>query len=107
MPYEDVDYWPELCEIMHWSETCLLGLLYLLGGSGGDVLPLRSAESADGVKVFGVFSHKVELPRHPLVRGFDENSTPSFKAHRGAAEDIEKVDALKSWLRHPPPDLIS
>ena len=34
MPFEEVDYWPELVEIMNWGRrACILYVLYLLGRS--------------------------------------------------------------------------
>ena len=43
MPFEEVEYWPELCEIMEWSKTHVYSTLHiLLGRAGRAVLPLRN-----------------------------------------------------------------
>ena len=45
LPYEEVDYWPELTEIMEWSKTHVTSTLHImLGGTGRALLPLRCAE---------------------------------------------------------------
>lgn len=42
LPFEEVEYWAELCEIMEWSkDPCTQHLSYLLGCAGGALLPLR------------------------------------------------------------------
>ena len=45
LPFEEVDYWDEMCQIMEWSkEQRLLGAAHLLGRPGGPVLPLRHSQ---------------------------------------------------------------
>ncbi|HHX53398.1 MAG TPA: homoserine O-succinyltransferase [Clostridiales bacterium] len=97
MPYEDVDYWPELCEIMHWSETNVFSVFYICWAAQAAMYYHYGVPKVQmASKVFGVFSHKVELPRHPLVRGFDEKFYAPHSRHTEVLrEDIEKVDALK------------
>ena len=47
MEFEEVDYWPELCEIMEWSkDPCTQYLPHLLGRSGRSILPLRHKKEA-------------------------------------------------------------
>ena len=47
IPFEEVDYWDELCEIMDYSQVQrLLHPPRLLGGAGGAVPPLRGAQAA-------------------------------------------------------------
>ena len=73
MPFEDVDYWDELCEIMDWAHTHVFSTLYICWGAqaglyhnyGIKKLPLDK-------KLFGVFpNHKLTLA-DPLLRGFDD-----------------------------------
>lgn len=73
MPFEDVDYWEELKEIMEWTKTHVTSTLHLCWGAqagiyyhyGVDKVPL-------GAKMFGVFEHYVQNRKTPLVRGFDD-----------------------------------
>ncbi len=73
MPFEEVDYWKELKEIMEWSKTHVTSTLHLCWGAqagiyyhyGIDKVPVEN-------KVFGIFKHKVMNRKIPLVRGFDD-----------------------------------
>ena len=73
MPFEEVDYWEELTQIMEWTKTNVTSTLHLCWGAqaalyyhyGIDKVPLEK-------KLFGVFSHKVLNRKIPLVRGFDD-----------------------------------
>ena len=73
LPFEDVDYWEELKEIMEWTKTHVTSTLHLCWGAqaglyyhyGIDKEPLDA-------KMFGVFEHRVQNRKVPLVRGFDD-----------------------------------
>jgi len=73
MPFEEVDYWPELCNILDWSRSHVYSSFYICWGAqaalyrfyGIGKLPLPK-------KLFGVFEHAVHFPTMPLVRGFDD-----------------------------------
>ncbi len=73
LPFEEVDYWPELCEIMDWSMHHVYSTLHICWGAqaglyhhyGIDKRPLPA-------KMFGVFPHSLCVLHHPLLRGFDE-----------------------------------
>ena len=73
MPFEEVDYWEELKEIMEWTKTHVTSTLHLCWGAqaglyyhyGVDKEPL-------GSKMFGVFEHHVQNRKTPLLRGFDD-----------------------------------
>ena len=73
MPFEEVDYWEELKEIMEWTKTHVTSTMHLCWGAqagmyyhyGIDKEPLDE-------KLFGVFWHKVLNRKIPLVRGFDD-----------------------------------
>lgn len=73
MPFEEVDYWEELKEIMEWTKTHVTSTVHLCWGAqaglyyhyGIDKVPLSE-------KLFGVFQHRVQNRKTPLVRGFDD-----------------------------------
>ena len=73
MPFEDVDYWGDLCDIMDYARENVFSTLYICWGAqaglyhnyGIKKLPLDK-------KLFGVFpNHKLTLA-DPLLRGFDD-----------------------------------
>ena len=73
MPFEEVDYWEELKEIMEWTTTNVTSTLHLCWGAQAGLYyhygidKIRLPE-----KMFGVFQHQVRNRKIPLVRGFDD-----------------------------------
>ncbi len=73
LPFEEVDYWGELCEIMEWSKTHVYSTFHICWGAqaalyyhyGIDKIPLPA-------KMFGVFPHRVTHKNSILFRGFDD-----------------------------------
>ena len=97
MAFEEVDYWPELCEIMQWSTTHVHSTLHICWGAqaglyyhyGVNKHPLPE-------KMFGVFEHTKDYPRSILLRGFDDTFWVPHSRHTTVLrEDIEKVPELK------------
>lgn len=97
MPFEEVDYWKELCGIMAWSKTNVNSTLHICWGAqaglyyhyGINKYPLDK-------KMFGIFAHEVIRPEHELVRGFDEIFYAPHSRHTEIRQaDIEKVPELE------------
>ena len=73
MEFEEVDYWDEVCEIMDWAKTNVTSTLYLCWGAQAALYHYYGVKKKIlDKKVFGVFSHKVQHRKVPLVRGFDD-----------------------------------
>lgn len=73
MEYEEVDYWPEICEIMEWTKTHVTSTLHLCwGAQAGLYYHYGISKHALPKKMFGVYAHKVMNRKIPLVRGFDD-----------------------------------
>lgn len=92
MEYEEVDYWPEICEIMEWSKTHVTSTLHLCWGAQAGLyyhygIPKHILDE----KMFGVFRHKVMNRKIPLVRGFDDY----FYAPHSRHTEIRKEDILE------------
>ena len=72
LPFEDVDYWPELCDIFEWAKTNVFSTLYLCwGAQAGAYYHFGIPKYLRQHKMTGVFEHKILKPTSPLVRGFD------------------------------------
>lgn len=73
LDFVDVDYWPELCEIMDWSSTHVHSTLHICWGAQAGLYHHYKIpkHSLDG-KLFGVFPHTVVRKQSPLFRGFDD-----------------------------------
>ena len=74
MPFEEVNYWSELTEIMDWSQTHVCSTLYLCwGAQAGLYYHFGIDKEVLPEKLFGVFENKVQVHHHPmLLRGMDD-----------------------------------
>ena len=69
MDFEQVDYWPELCEIMDFSETNVYSTLHVCwGAQAGLYYHYGVRKHILPEKMFGVFEHKVTRPPQPPYR---------------------------------------
>jgi len=73
LPFEEVDYWNSLCDVLEWSKTNVTNTLHICWGAqaglfyhyGIQKFPLNK-------KASGIFDHHITDPKIPLVRGFDD-----------------------------------
>ena len=73
LEFNQVDYWPELCEIMAWSRTHVHSTLHICwGAQAGLYYHFGLDKRLLPEKLFGVFEHRVLNRKEPLVRGFDD-----------------------------------
>ena len=103
MDFEEVDYWPELCEIMKWSKTHAHSTLHICwGAQAGLYYHYGIQKKLLDKKLFGVFKHTVEDPNFILFRGFDDKFwVPHSRNTTVAREDIEAVEGLKVLSASP------
>ncbi len=97
MPFEEVEYWEELCEIMEWSKTHVYSTLHICWGAqaglyyhwGIDKVPLPQ-------KLSGIYPHRVDYKRSILFRGFDDVFyVPHSRYTTVRRQDIEAIPALR------------
>lgn len=97
MDFEQVDYWPELCEIMEYSKTHVYSTMHICWGAQAGLhyhYGVQKYVMPD--KLFGVFAHRVTRPQNPLVRGFDEIFYAPHSRHTELrSADIESIPALR------------
>ena len=103
LDFEEVDYWPELCEIMEWSKTHVHSTLHICWGAQAGFyyhygIPKRILPR----KLFGVFRHRLEDPNFILFRGFDDAFwVPHSRNTTTERADIEAVPELKILAASP------
>ena len=95
LEFEEVDYWPELCEIMAWSKTHVHSTFHICWGAQAGLfyhygIPKRPLDK----KLFGVFPHQVLKPNAPLFRGFDD----VFYAPHSRYTEVWEADILRAGL---------
>ena len=92
LPFEAVDYWPELCRILEFSKTNVFSTLHVCWGAQAALYHHFGIEKELlPQKMFGVFQHRVLRPANPLVRGFDEVFWAPHSRHTGVRRN--QVDA--------------
>ncbi|WP_308638582.1 homoserine O-acetyltransferase MetA [Paenibacillus silvisoli] len=96
MPFEEVNYWEELKEIMDWSTRRVTSTFHICWGAQAGLYHHYGVPKYDlSEKMFGVFPHTVEKRNVPLVRGFDELFlVPQSRHTEVRREDIEAVNDL-------------
>lgn len=97
LPFEEVNYWDELKDIMDWTKSHVTSTFHICWASQAGLyhhfgVPKYNLDS----KMFGVFPHTVEKRNVPLLRGFDELFyVPQSRHTEVRREDIEKIDKLE------------
>jgi homoserine O-succinyltransferase len=97
LPFEDVDYWKELAEIMEFSKNNVFSTLHICWGAQAGLYYHYGINKFElDKKLFGVFPHKVKDIKSELTRGFDEEFYAPHSRHTQVKkEDIKNVPELK------------
>ena len=73
IPFEEVDYWDEICEILDWAQTHVTSTLHICWAAQAGLYHYYGInKKLLSRKLFGIYEHKVENRKIPLVRGFDD-----------------------------------
>ncbi|WP_371371815.1 homoserine O-succinyltransferase [Sporomusa aerivorans] len=96
LPFEEVEYWPELCEIMDWSRRNVYSTLHICWGAQAALYYYYGIPKYNlPAKMFGVFPHKVNMKDKMLFRGFDDIFYVPHSRHTEVRrKDIEKASRL-------------
>ena len=71
--FEEVDYWDEVCTIMDWAETHVTSTLHICWGAQAGFYHYYGINKIQlPQKLFGIYKHRVNNRKIPLVRGFDD-----------------------------------
>ena len=101
LPFEEVDYWSELCEIMEWSKQNVYSTFHICwGAQAGLYYHYGIGKYEFSEKLSGIYRHRVLNPLHPLMRGFDDSFLIPHSRHTGVrTEDIEREKTLEILAR--------
>ena len=97
MPFEAVDYWHELCDIMEWSKSHVHSTFHICWGAQAGLyyhygIPKIHLQK----KLFGVFRHRVTHKGSILFRGSDDIFMVPHSRHTTIMRrDVKKIPALK------------
>ena len=96
IPYEKVDYWQELTEIFDWTEEHVTSTMFQCWGAQAAMYYFYGLDKVIlPKKVFGIFAHKVNHRKVPLVRNFDDIFyAPHSRNTEVPLESIEKCEKI-------------
>ena len=97
MPFEDVNYWEELTQIMEWSKDNVHSTFHICwGAQAGLYYHYGIQKKPLAEKLFGVFPHKADYKHAILLRGFDDEFWVPHSRHTTIERaDIEAIPELK------------
>ena len=97
MPFEEVEYWDELVEIMEWSKTNVHSTFHICwGAQAGLYYHYGINKRIMDEKMFGVFPHVLEKKKSILFRGSDDIFYVPHSRHTTVDRElIEKDPRLK------------
>lgn len=97
LPFEAVDYWPELVRILDWCKHHGFCTLHICWGAQAALYHHYGIEKL-GLedKCFGVFSNRAAVQNCPLLRGFDDEFQIPHSRHTTVLrEDILRIPDLE------------
>ena len=97
LPFEEVDYWDELCEIMEWTKTHVHSVFHICWGAQAALYYHYGIKKYDlNKKLSGVFRHRVVYKNPMLLRGFDDEFMVPHSRHTTVSlDEIKKVKQIK------------
>lgn len=97
LPFEEVEYWDELCRVMEWSKTHVYSTFHICwAAQAGLYYHYGITKKPLPKKMFGVFSHRVEIRNSMLFRGSDDEFFVPHSRHTEVKrEDIAAVKGLE------------
>ena len=103
LPFEEVEYWDELCEIMEWSKTHVHSTFHICWGAQAGLYYHYGVQKRPlSEKLFGVFRHSAEYRQSILLRGFDDTFYVPHSRHTTVLRsDVEAVPELRILASSP------
>lgn len=97
LPFEEVDYWKELTEIMEWSKGNVTSTLHICwGAQAGLYYHYGVPKHLLKEKLSGIYKHHTFHKKTPLVRGFDDTFYVPHSRYTGFDKAaIEEIDDLE------------
>lgn len=96
IPYEEVDYWKDLCDIMDYAKENVFSTLYICWGSQAGLYHRYGiGKVALDKKMFGIFPNYRTTKDDPLLRGFDDVfPVPASRHTTINADEVKKTPGL-------------
>lgn len=97
MPFEEVEYWPEMKEIFDWAKSHVTSTLYICWAAQAGLYHFYNVPKYDlKEKMFGIFPTTPLKSDLPVFRGFDDVfCMPQSRHTEVRREDIDKKSGLE------------
>lgn len=97
MPFEEVEYWKELTEIMEWTKTNVTSTMHICWGAQAGLYYHYGIQKYPlDKKLSGVFKHTLKRKNKMVTRGFDDEFfVPHSRYTYVLEDDIKKVPELE------------
>ena len=91
LPFEQVNYWPEVTTIFDWARKNVFSTLYICWASQAALYHFYGVNKVPlARKLFGVFKHTASDKKNPLFRGFDDEFYIPHSRHTSILEEEVK-----------------
>lgn len=95
LPFEEVDYWNELTQVMDWSQTNTTSVIHICWGAQAGLYHHYGIEKIQyEKKLFGVYPQRLKI-NHRLFRGFDDVFMGPQSRYTGINESQIKASELQ------------
>jgi homoserine O-succinyltransferase len=100
LPFEDVTYWDELCEVMDWTQTNVHSTFGVCWGGMAMINHFHGVQKhVLNAKAFGCFRHQNLDPASPYLRGFSDDCViPVSRWTEMRQDEIDAVPGLTTLL---------
>ena len=100
LDFQDVTYWPEMVEVMNWTQSHVHATLGVCWGGMAMINYLHGVKKYElPQKAFGCFRHQNLDPSSPFLRGFsDDFVVPVSRWTQIKQDEISAVPGLKPLL---------
>lgn len=100
LPFEEVTYWDELCEVMDWTQTNVQSTFGVCWGGMAMINHFHGVKKHMlDHKAFGCFRHQNLAPTSPYLRGFsDDFVIPVSRWTEMKQAEIDAAPGLKTLL---------
>lgn len=103
IPFESVDYWPELIKIFAWSKQHVFSTLHICWGAQAGLYYHHGIQKyLVDKKYSGIYSHDVLEKEWSILQGFDDVFLAPHSRHTDVkAADIQAIPELKILAQSP------
>jgi homoserine O-succinyltransferase/O-acetyltransferase len=97
LPFEEVDYWSDICEIFDWAEHHVTSTMFICwAAQAGLHYHFGIPKYTLSKKMFGIFNHYLSDSKLPIFRGFDDIFRAPHSRHTEIlADDINRVPGIE------------